>query len=159
MRKKKNQEGQEQEQPKNDRLLIDKFDGVDTVDSSRVFTNCHTFKLSAAMMLKDISPFKNDPMIVSLDHCHFYHTFDSNGNELKSSNSVGGHYHDIELHVIDGKWKATCSYPRSNKTSRELLERDKHTHEIVYLKSSEIKLRKINEQAMQMIAEQQRREG
>jgi len=154
MKKEKNQT-----EEKAGKMVLDQYQGVKTVDANNVFTNCHTFKLEQTFMLKDVSPFKNDPMILSIEHCHIFHTYDSNGNVLKTSNSVGGHYHDIDLSVVNENWKAVCSLPRSNKTSKELLDKDRHVHNVLYIKSGEIKLRKINTQAMQMIADLQSKEG
>jgi hypothetical protein len=144
---------------KSNKIVVDKYDGIKTIDANNLYSRCHTFKLLVARMLKDLSPFKNDPNVITIEHCHIFHTYDSNGTELKTCNSVGGHYHDIDLKVIDGEWKATCSTPRSNKTSKELLPDDRHTHELVYLKSEELQIRKMNADAIRMINEQINKEA
>lgn len=142
-----------------DKVVIDKYSSIKTVNTGNIFSKCHTFKLQVAIMLRNISPFKNDPNIVQIEHCHIYHTHDSYGKEHISCNSVGGHYHDIGLEVVNGEWKAVCSTPKSNKASKELLSKDVHTHQVVYLKTEDIQLRKISPEAMQMVADLQAKEG
>lgn len=146
MRKTKQTEDQ-----KADKIVIDKYASIKTINNNNIFSKCHTFKLLSSIMLRDISPFKKDPMVVTIEHCHIYHTFDSYGNEQKTTNSVGGHYHEIQLTVENGEWKTVCSPPLSNKSSNELLKNDRHTHELQYLKTGEVQIRTINKEAIAMI--------
>lgn len=132
-------------------LVIDKFAGSNAIDSSNVFTICYTFKSEPAYMLKNISPFKNDPMMNSIIHSHIYHSFDSNGKEQKNTNAVGGHYHEIKLDRVNDEWVVTCSTPKSERVSNELIANDNHTHEFIHIKTRKVSIRKINEEAMKMI--------
>lgn len=144
---------------KTDKIVLDKFSSIKTINNNNIFSKCHSFKLLPSILLRDISPFKKDPMVVTIEHCHIFHTFDSYGREQKTTNSVGGHYHEIELSVVDGEWKSVCSRPLSNKASNELLKNDIHTHELQYLKSGEVQIRTINKEAASMINDMMNKEA
>jgi len=153
--KKPNQEKQPEETSK--KMVIDRHAEGELLSIDNIYTRCHSFKLLVAQMLRNISPFKNDPMIVTIEHCHFFHSFDSYGKEQKRTNAVGGHYHEIDISIENGKWVVKCSPPVSEKWSEEVLQRDRHTHDAVYLKSEDIKLRSIDERAARMIEEAKKR--
>lgn len=54
------------------------------------------FKLEAAKMKKNVS-YTEELMIELFDHCHMFHTVDSNGKKLDVSSPVGGHFHPIKV--------------------------------------------------------------
>lgn len=142
---------QTKEQVESDKIIIDKFPGARSIESEKIYGKCHTFRLEATDMMKDVSPFKNDPNIQLIPHAHYYHSFDSNGKETKSCNSVGGHFHDIDIYEENGELKGKCSLPKSNKYSSELLAKDRHIHQITYNKTTLVKVRVLNAEAMKMI--------
>lgn len=127
-----------------------------------------TFKLVVSKLQKNISFDLKHPAFVSVEHCHFYHTYDSSGSPQKQCNAVGGHTHNIRIYSKDGELRGECSLPIHNKRSEALLYRkknedtgkmkvvtnpynsdpyDKHTHEIQYIKSEKFQARKISPEA------------
>lgn len=141
------------EKDESEQILLSDFPGVETFDASNVYTDLHLFKLEMAMMLKNISPFKKDPMIQHIEHCHIYRTKDSSGKKEISCNSVGGHYHEVEVYAEGKVLKAKCGPPRSNKGSKELLDKDNHTHQITYKGSQRVKQRVITPEVARLLAE------
>lgn len=105
-----------------------------------------TFKLEQSSFHKNISFDANAPLLVPVEHCHFFHTFDSYGKVMKQSNKVGGHYHEVTVEEVDGKLVGKCSVQIGG------MKDDKHTHEINYIKSDEVTLRTINKEAQEHIA-------
>lgn len=111
------------------------------------------FKLKVAVMRKNVS-FTDIPDYVPIEHCHTFHTVDSNGKKQTTSNPVGGHHHEIEvINVKDGVPTLRVSPPmkfvrervagRTRKIAVEV-EGDSHTHEVEYLGSERIRLRATN---------------
>lgn len=148
---KKNQSDNEVE-VKQEKLVIDKFAGVKTIDTGNAFIKCHTFKLLFSNMLKNVSFNPKDPILVPMEHSHIYHTVDSSGKELTASNPVGGHYHEMKVNVIDGEWVVECSPAISGKSSSELVGTDNHTHQVRYLKTEVVQMRVASQEAMKMIS-------
>lgn len=124
------------------------------------------FKLEVAKMRKNMMWYKVPPdEYVNIEHCHFYHTFDSSGKKQVYSTSVGGHFHEME--VIDQgegmppkivgmsgplKWAMVKNeYGRKVKRAIPVNSVDNHTHEVTYLQSDEVKLRKMNTEAVKLI--------
>lgn len=120
----------------------------------RVFKGDHEitsdlFKLEVATFLRNVSFNPKKPISEPVEHCHFYHTFDSSGRNLIKCNSVGGHYHEVKVRVDeDGNLVGETSAPLRNSLSEPLFPSDQHTHKVKYIRSEEFKPRKQNEQAM-----------
>ena len=113
-----------------------------------------TVKLETALFQKNVSFDSRMPIIEPVEHVHFFHSFDSNGKPQVSANSVLGHTHDVSLSVDkEGNIVGTCSAPRRNRNSEKILASDQHTHTIKYIKSEEIKLRKISSDAVKLHSE------
>lgn len=105
------------------------------------------FKLSVANLMKNVAYNDANPILVPVEHCHFFRTFDSSGKKQVTSNAVGGHYHNVTICVDEnGKLSGKCGPAIGSKLN------DAHVHEIEYIRSSEIELRKINPKASQFIA-------
>lgn len=112
------------------------------------------FKLLVAKMKKNISYREDDPIFEDVEHCHFFHTFDSSGKPMDTSNSVGNHFHRmIEKKTSKGLSEFVCSPPmqwvkkkKGGKMQKVLqeLDFDDHTHEVHYVQSQRITLRKAN---------------
>lgn len=102
------------------------------------------------------------------EHVHWFHTYDSDGKKLTTSNSVGGHFHIIELEdsgdgipkvksvsgplrkarkKVRGKWQVI------DEPLPEELE-DNHTHKIEYIKSSKVAMRTIDPRAVAIQTEE-----
>jgi len=120
------------------------------------------FKLQAAKFLKNISIDINNPIWMPAEHCHFYHSHDSSGKRLEKSSATGGHFHEMEVKVDKkGNLSATCSRPLKrvwNPKKRRYENTpfnsgaaegagDNHVHEVTYIKSDKIEIRKLNSEA------------
>lgn len=94
----------------------------------------------------------NGVRMADVEHCHFFHSVDSNGRPQKYSSSIGSHCHEIKIELNDdGSFVAECGPPlRKFGNSRvEMGESyDKHTHEIVYVESEQFKARVANQDAV-----------
>jgi hypothetical protein len=118
------------------------------------------FKLEPAMMRKNVS-FTEIPQVERFEHCHIFHTVDSNGKKQVGSTAVGGHHHPVKVVVnADGVPTLEVGEPRRwvKRKVRGVMvrveepiylnaeqdERDSHTHEVTYLGSEKIMLRKPN---------------
>lgn len=97
-------------------------------------------------------------------HQHFFHTFDSSGRKLDKSESVGGHFHlmeVVETRNSDGSRGVPivkCSGPmrmankrgpdgRARKVAVPLSHDDNHVHEIRYMRSDKVDQRVTNIEA------------
>ena len=126
------------------------------------------YKLTVAAMKKNMMWHPIDPQdYVSIEHVHFFHTFDSAGKQQIHSTSVGGHFHEIEvIEQGDGqppivkcasgpkKYVRRKSKYGKNKYEKVMVDVnpvDKHVHDVIYLQSNEQKIRKINEEAAKLI--------
>jgi hypothetical protein len=106
-----------------------------------------TFKLEVAHFSKNVSFDDKRPILVPVEHCHFYHTYDSGGKKMAQCNSVSGHTHDVSIEVDSkGNMTAICGPAKSNKAFE-----DNHTHKTTYIKSDRFKTRQIDQAAQQAI--------
>jgi len=133
-------------------------------DDKKIFHDL--FKLLVAKMYKNLSwqPIPEDEY-TAIEHCHFFHTFDSSGKKQVHSTSVGGHFHIMEIIEEEGKTpKVLCKsgplkYIRKKNRKTRKYERvavpvnevDTHKHTVVYLQSNVLKFRKINDEAVKVI--------
>lgn len=128
------------------------------------------FKLKVATSLHNVSYRKFKPQLEKMDHVHFFHSHDRNGNTQKYCSMNAGHFHEITTSVDkDGNLKATCgpalrwedSKSKSGKLKKELktigwYDEDKdqdilddHTHEVTYSHSEEISDNKMRAQVQE----------
>ena len=129
------------------------------------------YKLKVASMLRNIS-WNAVPENVSIEHCHFFHTVDSDGKVQTTSTAIGGHFHEMEvIPQANGVAKVICkSGPMTHgktkfrgqwkKTNVPYYPEDKegnigddHTHEVQYISSCEITPRINNIEALKVIGE------
>ena len=127
------------------------------------------YKLLAAPMIKNQSWWTDRENLVGLEHCHMFHTIDSNGKEQFYSSQVGGHQHKITFErdddgmIIPESVKIGPPVRRTKSGDIQLVvSRDKrgnvskydtHTHEMEYILSERIKVRQRNEEAAKRMAE------
>jgi hypothetical protein len=104
------------------------------------------FKLEIGSMKKNTGWNDKDPLIVNVEHCHFFRTFDSNGKKMDKCNHVGGHAHTVSV-TLDpqGKFIGTCSPALNTKFD------DKHIHPVTYLRSDKVNKRVVNKEATPFI--------
>ena len=60
--------------------------------------NHDLFKLGVANFKKNISLTPGDPQLIDVEHCHFFHSFDSRGREQIKCTPQAGHWHQIIVH-------------------------------------------------------------
>ncbi len=111
------------------------------------------FKLLPATMMKNVS-YTDKPDYAKIEHCHIFHTIDSSGKRQDACNAVGGHLHLVTVtHNYAGVPSLEVSGPvryvkQKNRGvySRVAvpMEDDTHTHEVQYLGSEKIQMRKPN---------------
>jgi hypothetical protein len=122
------------------------------VYSSNFIIDSDMFKLEIANMLRNMSHDDKKPLLLPVEHCHFYRTYCSNGRVQTKSNYVGGHTHEIKVSEDkNGNLKASCTQPIGSKWSE-----DKHTHKVVYIKSDKVEKRRINAEAQISIANREK---
>lgn len=105
-----------------------------------------TFKLELATFQKNISWNDKNPILEPVEHCHFFHTFDSNGKRCDRSCRVGGHYHNVVVKVNEEGQLIGESGPAIGG-----LPTDRHIHTVRYIKSDIVKLRRYSPEALKSI--------
>lgn len=135
--------------------------------------NSSTFKLGVAEVIKRVGV-ANHPDDMPQDfwpfeHTHIFRTRDSEGKELHTSASIGGHFHVIELEPHkDGDSKPpvikSVSGPMVMVTKKikgkrrqvpaPLNDYDTHTHKISYIRTDKIQARKHNAVAAMVEAQE-----
>lgn len=113
------------------------------------------FKLEVASFKKNIGTARS-PRLIDTEHCHFFHTFDSSGRKMEYSSSIGGHAHKITVKEVDGKLVAECGpaikIDRAEKgeanSKEERAFTDNHIHEVLYVDSEEVEIRRRNPNAL-----------
>ena len=71
------------------------------------------------------------------DHSHFFYTVDRKGNKMIECTASAGHKHQVETWVDEeGNLVGKCSSPIAH--NGKVLPEDKHTHEVVYIKSARV---------------------
>lgn len=125
------------------------------------------YKLMVANMRKNVALEGSNPEFQTVEHCHFFHTFTSDGQAQNTSSTIGGHFHVME--VVTPATDTTpavykCSPPMrwgvvKDKYKRKVREMvpanldDDHTHDVQYIKSDELVLRTKNTEAVKLHAE------
>lgn len=131
--------------------IIDEFKAANRNLNGEFKVYCDTFKLEAGSMIKNIGIGTSEKQrnLVSLEHCHIYHTYDSNGIKQTRTNYVGGHYHEVKVNVDkNGNFVCECSPPIQQPGSEKILASDNHKHEVTYLKSGVVEVRKASAEAL-----------
>ena len=138
---------------------------IERVYAQQVEIDHDLFKLEVAPLEKNIS-WNDVPDWVKIEHCHFYHTFDSSGKAQVTCNQVAGHFHEIEVErnengeIVDYKCVSgpmKYVFVKDKRTGRRVKkavpynELDDHRHDMTYLKSDKIQMRKLNSEAVNLI--------
>lgn len=126
------------------------------------------YKFEVEKMKRNVS-WTEEPEYVDVEHCHFFHTFDSDGKAQTQTSPVGGHFHLVEVIPSEdptGVPTVICkSGPMHYETKKVqgkykkmIVPQDRHgvdthTHEVAYMhgKSSTVGLRKMNAEAIKII--------
>ena len=106
---------------------IPKREGKAMPEIKRVYSKDLTFdtdlfKLQVANMLKNAGYDDEKPILQSLEHCHFFRTFDSSGKPQIKCNSVAGHHHEVKISVDkEGNLKAQVSEAIGTKWLNDMI--------------------------------------
>lgn len=105
------------------------------------------FKLEVTSFRKNVSFDPRNPQYETIEHCHFYRTFDSSGRECITCNAVGGHEHKVTVEYNEeGQVLGAECGPAKGRTD------DGHVHNIRYIKSDKVERRIINQDAAKYMA-------
>jgi len=111
----------------------------------------------------------NSPAWQLVEHVHFFRTVDSKGKPQTHSAPVANHYHEMKVvrdpknkeqilsvECVSGplKWGVVKKFGKKRRELIPVNSHDKHTHEIVYLKSKELTKPKMNPEALKVIGAQ-----
>lgn len=114
---------------------------------------------------KDENGNLNDDWVLT-PHCHYFHTFDSNGKKQEHCQPVAQHVHKmqvvrdpenpddiLEVRCVSGplKWVITEKFGKRQKILEED-PHDKHRHDTEYIKSNQITQAKMNSDAVKVIS-------
>lgn len=106
--------------------------------------------------------------LVDVEHCHFFHSVDSDGVPQEHSTPTGGHFHIMELvkpATDDSPAEYRCSAPKKwayfmdrstrseSKKIVDFAKYDSHSHEMDYLHSEKVHARKINPEFSKLVVE------
>ena len=118
--------------------------------------NHDLIKLEMTIVERNMSFNPKRPRYVPVEHCHFFHTFDSNGKPQRHCNRVNGHFH--EVFWDEDTLTAKCGPALCHKIEDgEMVTRPmvkQHTHDCTYLESELMTARKINTEAQMNISKQ-----
>jgi len=134
----------------------------------QVVIETDVFKTTIGMMNKNIGTDRS-PRLEPTEHVHFFRTYDSDGKKYTKTNSVGGHYHLVELEEqeegpvkilsVSGPMRDIKVKDRKkglviqSAPIHEDLE-DTHTHDLVYLESQKIGARIKTAAAAQFVGQE-----
>ena len=131
-----------------------------------------TFKLGVAQVMKRIGvathPDDAPQDFWPFEHTHIFRTRDSEGNELHTSASIGGHFHIVEYEKGNDDSKPpvikSISEPmimgvkkvkgRRVQTPVPMNDYDFHTHKISYIRTDKVQARKHNTLAAMVEAQE-----
>jgi hypothetical protein len=121
------------------------------------------YRLRVAETIKNESWNDKKPIWVPLEHAHIFRTYDSDGRAHTRCNAVAGHFHEMEI-IQQGPDQppiVKCGPPVKEvikfidgEPVRQIVpvhEKDKHTHEVHYERSDEIKSRTISAEAAKLL--------
>jgi len=107
------------------------------------------FKLEVSNMRKNISINEEAPVYAGVEHCHFYHSYDSSGKKQVACAPIAGHTHLVEMYMSeDGTINAKVG-PAVVKQGGKYVpfKHDSHTHDATYMRSERITVRQVNAEA------------
>ncbi len=112
------------------------------------------FKLESANFQKNIG-LPNRPRWEPTAHCHYFHTRDGSGRPQKYASSIGGHTHEVIVKTDEqGNLIAECGPAvRLHRNNREdKFPNDEHTHDVKYLVSEKIPVKRPSKEAVAEIS-------
>lgn len=140
----------------------------------------HTFQLQQTAFPKNIALDNHPPEYIKTEHCHFFHSKDSSGKTHTYSSPVGGHFHEIEIRPNPNgqhlppvavcksgplKWAVkkdqygrkkkivVPAWPTVETDNEEVQWAAEHKHKMMYLKTTQVRSRKISGHATQALSQ------
>ena len=138
---------------------LETADIAESTKPNRVFginqeIDTDTYKLEVSAYKRNLSwEKKQKPSLIDVEHCHFYHSFDSSGKKMDKCNHVGGHAHHVVTEVDEkGDLIGTCGPAIGGFPGGKGVPADKHIHKVRYIKSDKTQRRRYNEEAQKHIS-------
>lgn len=96
------------------------------------------------------------PRLLPVEHCHFFHSFDSNGRKMTRCSSIAGHYHECKMVEENGSLKlevgpAVWNVDVERRVLNNVIGGDNHKHDSEYISSEEVTVRKISAESAKMM--------
>lgn len=109
------------------------------------------FQLKTANMIKNMAPDGKEfrPHLVNVAHQHFFYSVDRKGRPQVKCTATGGHSHEITVKEVNGEFVAECGPPIS--INSKLVPEDRHTHDVMYLKSEKISQSIIKKKTQELV--------
>lgn len=138
------------------------------VYGSKVKIKTDLFKLEVAECNMNKS-WNDVPNLESVEHVHFFHTYDSDGRKMTKTNTVAGHFHAIEVEDQgnDKPAKIISVSPPMRELRRRIKGKftkvfepidsaleDEHTHEITYRRTEIVDARQVSPNAVSIEAQE-----
>ena len=107
------------------------------------------FKLELGYYKKEVGYNRNGPKTYeSVEHVHFFHSYDSNSRKMTTSGAAGGHKHKVTM-SMDSEGNLIAEVGEAcDMAGRPLENGDKHTHSARYIRSDIVNVRRSNEHAL-----------
>lgn len=120
----------------------------------RVFTTQQSYehdlyKLQVNAFMKNVALAGSHPEYEKAEHVHWFHTITSDGKPQTRSNSVGGHFHKMEIipqgkgqpptvRCASGPLREVVQIVNGKRVKREVPvnDVDHHTHDVQYVRSN-----------------------
>jgi hypothetical protein len=146
----------------------------------RIYKNQNTidhdlFRFEPAKLIKNHGYSDEEPLMASIEHSHFFHSVDGNGEKLIACSPIAGHFHFAEVHrdadgelVLDKNGKPQLTnvsgpkkYVKQKVAGHAKLQqvavdvivagtKDEHMHKWTYIESEKIQLRQANAEAIKL---------
>lgn len=124
------------------------------------------YKLKSSIMKTNVS-WTQQPRYVEAEHCHFFHSVDSDGRRQTHSVAIGGHFHEMMM-IKPARGKAPAVYrcgPPVKEVRRlgdngkwvkgyERLKHDDHVHDVEYINSVPVAKRTQSADATNVITDE-----
>lgn len=106
------------------------------------------FKLEVSTARKNVS-IDNTPLYAGVEHCHFFHTYDSNGRKQAACSPIAGHTHQMEVTADDDGNLVAKAGPAVKYAGGKFIpvSGDNHTHDTTYIASEKIQVRRVSAEA------------
>lgn len=133
------------------------------------------FKLEFARMQKNVAVDEQEPQWVAVEHCHFFHTVDSNGKKQTTSASIGGHFHLMEViepessedmpivRCVSGpmQWARKKINGKFKRVAIPIVstEIDDHRHDVEWIRQDIVSIRQTNTEAVKVVTDTETRQS